>query len=555
MVLKRSLFILLVIFAACFALYAPVLNTPFIHWDDYGHLVENPFVHQLSFKSIVSIFQQTINKTYIPLTIFSFALEHHFFGDNAFYYHLNNLFLHLAVTGLIFLWSRRLGLSIWAGGAGALIFALHPMRVESVAWVTERKDVLYAFFYLLSLLCYWQYYSKESRAAYWFSVVFGFLSILAKPMALSLPLILWLCDWYWKRKGDRWIILDKIPYFLAILPIAWITYVLHDPTPMAKSGLAVSVWSFSFYLQKFLWPYPVLAVYQVPLPIGWANPEFLKAAVIFVLFWTSVVVFRKDRLWIFACFYFLFSIFFLLRFNPERELTLVANRFMYLPSLGFCLFLGYAFERGWLIMAHKGKLLKIVAAGAFTSIVLLLSLQTARQVYLWSWEEKLWQEVLRYHENPVAHASLGDYYMFEKKYPDAQREYLKSIALAPKYFKARNNLGVTFSDQGQYAKAIEVYSQIIDLKLEFDAGVYNNRGFAYLRNGQSDLAKQDFDKALFLNKDLVNAYVNRARIFFEAQDYAASLRDLESALTIDPGNVPAQKNRKLVLEAMGSSLN
>ena len=201
MILKNK-WILPVVLLLVILAFSPSLFNGFIKNDDPTHLLENVTLRALTFENFRAMFQSIVNVTYIPLTTASFAMEYHFFGYNPFIYHLDNLLLHLGVIVCVFIFLQRLSLSVVAAGIGALFFGIHPLRVESVAWITERKDVLYGFFYMLAILQYWDYAKSGKKQFYFLSLLWGFLSILAKPMALSLPLILLLCDW-WMRRGWR----------------------------------------------------------------------------------------------------------------------------------------------------------------------------------------------------------------------------------------------------------------------------------------------------------------------------------------------------------------
>ncbi|MCK5581082.1 MAG: hypothetical protein KAJ18_07385, partial [Candidatus Omnitrophica bacterium] len=181
---KNILIGIFCVFLLIFIAYLPALQNDFVNWDDDAHLFQNQFIQSFN---VQDIFTTTVNRTYIPLTSLSFAIEYYFFGEDPFVYHFNNVLLHLLVTGFVFQFGLRIGLSLTASTVGALIFGLHPMHVESVAWVTERKDVLYAFFYMLALLCYCSYVSslatKRKGILLVATMVLGVLSALAKPMA------------------------------------------------------------------------------------------------------------------------------------------------------------------------------------------------------------------------------------------------------------------------------------------------------------------------------------------------------------------------------------
>ena len=162
-----------------FLVYRPALNNGFVNWDDDVHLLENPFVQGLDPQHLRDIFTTTVNKIYLPLTSLSFAVEYHVVGDRPFLYHFTNVALHAAVTAMAVFFCLRLGLSLAGSVVAALLFGLHPMHVESVAWVTERKDVLYSFFYLGALLCYCGYLKNPKGGFLFLTFVLGFLSVLA----------------------------------------------------------------------------------------------------------------------------------------------------------------------------------------------------------------------------------------------------------------------------------------------------------------------------------------------------------------------------------------
>ncbi|MFT7538133.1 MAG: hypothetical protein ACI9F2_000274, partial [Lysobacterales bacterium] len=193
--LKNNILLTVVLFVV-FLTFIPSLSNTFINWDDPGLLLNNLLVRSLGLDNILKIFTTPLIKIYTPLTIIFFAVEYHFFQYNPLVYHLNNLLLHLATTGLIYVFITQLGFNKRIAAFSALLFGIHPMHVESVAWVSQRKDVLYAFLYMLSLNYYMLYLRSKKKWHFFTVFILGMLSMFAKPMALSLPLILFLCDFF-----------------------------------------------------------------------------------------------------------------------------------------------------------------------------------------------------------------------------------------------------------------------------------------------------------------------------------------------------------------------
>jgi len=426
---------ILILVVVVFAVFYPCLHAQFINLDDDGHI---------------------FNNTYIPLTSLSFALEKHFFGFNPIVFHLDNLLIYVLVVVLVMLLANRLGLSQEASFLAALLFAVHPMKVESVAWVTERKDVLYALFYLLALHQYWSYLKTRSLKSYVAVFLCGFFSILAKPMAVSLPLILFLLDWYEGRRFGKQVFLEKIPIFIYIIGIAWITYALnmHNPRTQMDQGILIWIWSLSFYVWHFLFPFFVCPYYGLPHPIiitHWPYASSLLTVLGLILL---LVRFYKNKLFVFAVFYFICSIFFLLHFD-KNGFGVVSDRFMFLPGLGICLWLGSWFDGR--IKSRWGKII-------FLIFVALLGVRAHLQCRVWHDSVSFWNEVIR--QNPDfyrAYVDRGAAYYQQNQVELALLDYNKAIALKPDAPKAYNNRAVIFDLYKQEDRAIDDLTKAISL--------------------------------------------------------------------------------------------
>lgn len=582
---RKSLFVLLVLLIT-FVSFLPVLKADFTNWDDEGHIFLNPDVLVLDPAHVSRIFSATVNRTYIPLTTLSFAVEHHFFGFEPFVFHLDNLLLHLGVTLLVILIGLQMGLAWEAVVLAALLFGIHPMRVESVAWLTERKDVLYAFFYLLSLYCYGEFALKNHAKPYLLSVLFAGLSILAKPMAVSLPLILLLYDWWLRRKFSWKTAVEKIPHGLVMLLFGLVTYVLYARVPQTQPLEAVLIWTWSlaFYILKFLFPLSLSPVYAKPLPVAWTNPVYLASVVfvcvLLVLLWRN----RRQRLWMFAFLYFFLSVFFLLRFD-HQDLHAVADRFMYLPSLGMCLLAGVLIHRGFLRLMKQGNFLRRAGITAIAGLFLFLSVKTGLQSYIWQNGFRLWSAAIR--ENPELvfayynrakmyeyygeiDAALEDYsraigvkcdfadafhnrgnlYYLKGKNQLAEADFLTALELNPQLWTAYGNLGSLYYGLGKFEQSIFHYSKALRLRPD-SFFTYANRGLAYQFHGDWDLALADFNKALEINPEAVPALANRGNLYTEMAEYGPAIADYTEALRLDPNLKILYFNRAKAYEAKG----
>lgn len=532
---NKKPFVLFVILSLTFIAFSSTLSNQFTGLDDPNHLLENPHVVVLNKENIVGMFTTTINKTYIPLTTLSFAIEHHFFKFAPFVYHFNNLLLHLAVTGLVFYFGCQLGLSVLASGLGALLFGIHPMRVESVAWITERKDVLYAFFYMLSLTQYWKYLINKKYSSFSYSVIFGILSVLAKPMALSLPLVFCVLDWFHKRKLSRAMVVDKLIHFAYIVPIIYITSSLHNRPPSSdlSEALLTAVWSLMFYIQKFIYPFDLSPIYELPRPITLMNPEFAFALGFFIIYLICAVYYRTYRWFTFANLFFIVSIFFLVRFKPNKDVHIVGDRFMYLPSVGFCFLFGLFVENLIsLIREMKLKLLKAVII--FLGIIFtVLSIKTYKQSQIWYDDTSLWKNTLQktWH-NPFPYFGRGKMYHEKGEFRKAIADYTKTIELGPKWVRAYNNRGVLFYKLGAVKLAIKDYTKVIELMPDF-AKAYNNRGTVYYELKQDDSALADFNKAIELDPEFAMTYANRGLLYFAMFKDDLALADFNKSIELD----------------------
>lgn len=559
---KKIVWVLLAVMAIVFLTFSPCLKNGFLNWDDTVHLTENQSIRLLDREHLAQIFQKNINKTYIPLTTLSFALEYKFFGDNPFPYHLDNVLLHLLVVLLIFLLAFELGLSTVGAGVAALLFGIHPMHVESVAWVTERKDVLYSVFYMLALLGYGKYLRHRgvscwphpersprgirggavegsiSNLFYCLSLAAGTLSMLAKPMAISLPLILLLCDWFAGRRWTKVVFFEKIPHFLFLGILAWLTYREHVRIPGDGffEGILIWIWTFVFYLRQFFFPGVLMPIYHLPRPIEIFQLDYGLAVVIFVLILAVLFGFRRQRRLIFAVLFYFLSIFFLLRFDDAADINVVADRFMYLPSLGICLWVGFCGEKLWTsVPAKKSNVSKIAIVSVFILVAAVLSFRSFVQCKVWKNSLMLWRYQLLFHPHtPIALNNLANAIQDEPAFRRIEEEYRKILELRKEGMSdeqikiSPSVVHKIESLQQLYAKAIELDPQYVD--------AYYNWAKINQDIGKAEEAIELYHKTLSLNPGYKDAYFNLGRLYQQENDADKAVWAYNQTIQTDPEN-------------------
>ena len=527
----RIPFILLIILTVTFLAFVPSLGNGFIGWDDPGYLLENPLVRELSFKNIKTIFTSFVNKAYHyhPLTIFSFAIEHHFAGFNPVSYHTTNLILHLFNTLLVFMFILILAKEKISAFIVALLFGIHPLNVESVAWVTARKNLLFVLFYLSAMICYIQHSRRTQRVTVFFILTFILFvfSLLSKPAAVTLPLALILIDFYEGKKFQLNLFTEKIPFF--ILSLALGLLIVYDAkTPF--ENLYPAVQSFSFlerillvcyafwaYLYKLVWPLDLSCYYPYPEKISGHLPNYFAIYLIFVilLLWIMGRFFSKNKSFMFGFLFFIVTI--CLNFPISTiSFTIMADRFAYLPFLGLFLILGNGVT--W-IYRREGKFAQYRRFGAWFAVIgviLFLFAQTWNRTMVWKNDYTLWNDVvLKYPKVPLAYYFRGNHFFQEQQLDLAIADYNQAIELMPHYFT-----------------------------------VYNNRAVMYFLQEKPELALQNFNKAIFYKPTYASAYFNRGSFYLYYDRLEAAIADFDTVLNLEPNHPQALELKNKAVERL-----
>jgi len=571
---------LTVVFLTTFAIYFNAIKFDLLLWDDGAYITINQDIMRITWENIKVFFSNYYINNYHPLTMLFFALDYNLGSGGASLFHFNNILLHLINTLLVFVLVKKISPeSSLVALITAAFFAIHPMHVESVAWIAERKDVLYTLFFLLSLIMYLDYLKNNKIKYLFFSGIFFVISCLSKSAAVILPLILFLFDYYFSRKYSWRMFLEKIP-FLAISLVFGIVALYSQQgamdimAPHISINEQISIVSYSFinYIFKAFVPINLSALYPYPMELGGTLPVVYYISILFVI----VVLFFVwySRRWgkdvIFGFLFFIITIILVLQFIQVGS-AIMADRYTYVPYIGIFFIVGKLFEYLYYKTKKTNKTLLLMI---LTVLFIVFSAICYHRVQVWKNDDTLFSDAIsKYPYNTVAYYNRGIYYLSHKaEYvyindPEQREKYinmsLSDFDNSLKYsFHLRNdldiytNLGIGKGRLGDAAGAIDAFN----LALKIDPNhppAYGNRGLAKasLKDYQGALA--DYNKAIELNPKDANTYLNRSIAKYEMTDYIGAIEDSDKAIELF-NNLPkafiVRGNAKFCLKNFESAL-
>ncbi len=535
----KAVYIFLVL-AVTFIAFAPSLWNGFTNWDDNRYVTENSTILFLSPESVKKIFTSSYYTLYHPLTILSYAVERHFFYLNPSVYHTTNLILHLFNTLFIFCLILKLGNNMYASFITALLWGIHPLHVESVVWISERKDVLSTFFFLLTLLTYIDFKKYISIKFYILSLFMFFLSLLSKPVGVTVPFVLILFDYYFfKRKFSRTIITDKIPFFLLAIAFAYCTLnSFSSSVPCNISDILnnsfIACYGILFYLFKVIWPFNLSIIYNRPEKFSLFI--FLSPVITGVLLCLIVYSRKYTEKICFGFLFFFITVFPLLQLVPNMD-QIVADRYTYIPYTGLLYIGGEFFYWLYIKYLNSSRMLKNAAITFFTIMVIFLTVLTWQRCKVWHNSITLWNDVLN--KNPNLYQALYNRaagYIYEGEYDKAICDYnllLKNASTGNSTGSIYNNRGYAYYKKGEYDRAIKDFNEAINIRSDFSSA-FNNRGKVYIDKGDFNRAILDFDRAINIDGNYMDAINNRGYAYYKKGEYDKSILDFNRALSISP---------------------
>lgn len=515
--------------------YFSILNNGFV-WDDEDYIINNNLIKDLSWKGIRAIFYNFGSDNYAPLTDLINAIQFKISGLDPSAFHFGSLVFHLTNISLVFWFTRLLSNNWNLAAIAALLFGIHPIQAESVAWASGASNLYCAAFFLGSLIAYLYYLQKSQKKYLLLAFLLFILSSLSKAVAVALPLVLLLIDYYKDRKITTKSLLEKSPFFVISLAIGILTLVLKnnvinllDTTLLSiPQRIIFACYGFVNYLLKILLPVNLSAFYPYPVKDGAIDITFQHYASIFFLILLLVIVIyslRFTKKVFFSLGFYTVTIFLVLQLLTVGG-AVMADRYCYIPSIGIF----FLASEGFLLLWNKKlKLISIILLCTFT---IFFSVKTYTRCGIWHDETTFWTDVID--QNPTvqnAYYNRGNIFMNEKKNQRAIADFGKAIELNPKFTDAYYNRGLILRQLNRSEEAVSDFSKAIELNPGFEKA-YFNRGSVFMIEKKYDEAIFDLGKTIELNPKNTDAYISLGTAYYYQNNYDEAIRNYTLAIEI-----------------------
>jgi tetratricopeptide (TPR) repeat protein len=599
---KQTLIVYILLIVTTLAVYWQVNQFDFINFDDPMYVTENVHIQSgITLDGFRWAFSTKYTGLWNPLVWLSLMFDYQLYGLNAGGYHLTNLILHIMSALLLFWLFNRMTGAIWRSAFIAAFFALHPLHVESVAWITERKDVLSAFFWMLTL-CLYAYYTEKPVIKRYLLVLFPFVcALMSKPMVVTLPVIMILLD-YWplnrlqkqqigtnmteavpvstnqerketkSKKGvlkkniypsiDRrlsetkiagiiqvWQLLEKIPFFILSAALVIVTlYNPNNPTTelfSLSSRMANAIVAFMTYLEKTFWPHDLAIFYPFSTQIpAWQ----VIVATLLILSITSAVIVTVKRMpylfvgWLWYAITIL-PVIGIIQISLSAPYAM-ADRYTYLPSIGISIMLAWGIP----FLIKREEIRNYILFPAGLVFLAILSFLTWQQCGYWKNSTTLFSHALQVTKNnDLAHYNLGMALDAEGKKEEAIPHYLAAIKINPAQQEAHSNLGVVLAAQGRNEEAVAHYLAAIKINPNY-ADAYYNLANLLIKHGKMEEAIDNYRKVIKINPDHFEAHCNLADVFVKQNKLDQAIEHFREAVRINPYSFTSLNNLGVNLE-------
>ncbi len=549
------LVIVMVLAAITWFIFSVCLSNQFTDWDDAGYIVNNSIVRDLSSSGLTRIFSESVMGNYHPLTVLSYALEYNSVELDPWLYHLDSLLAHILSALLVYVFVNLLTGRYIAAIVASLLFALHPMHVESAAWVAGRKDLLYCIFFVSACITY-IYQNKPGRNKpiwYILTLLLFLFAVLSKPVAVMLPLILILIDLYQGRPWHIKLLIEKIPHFLIALTFGIISFTIqHGGGAMDAQKIhfnlieriALGCYALCTYIWKAVVPAHLCAFYPYPAKVNDSLPFIYYIYPLLVI--TALVVvwkyLRKNKPVMFGLGFFITTIFLLLQFIPVGQ-AILADRYSYVPYLGIFIIAGYyiavSFEKN---IAPAVKYVLLSGSALYVSICAYACHERCK---VWYDANTLWADEVNKEPDraALAYNNLGFIYFNKKSATTDQDErrifgdsaiYLmnKAIEIDPTIYNSVQGLGMLYYMKGDFETSASYFRRLIAMRPVAES--YSDYANVQIQMGRRDSALILYTKALELNPTLPLVLLNRGRLLRDMNRFDECRQDMDKVISVDP---------------------
>ena len=561
---KQSILVILIIIAMVLYIYWPVQDYGFIYFDDDVYVTQNIHLQSgITTDGLRWAFTTTYFGLWNPLTWLSLMLDYRIFGLNAGGYHWTNVILHILNAVLLFFLLRILTGAEWRSAFVAALFAVHPINVESVAWIAERKNVLSTFFWMTTMLCY-VWYAKRPGWKRYVPVLISFaMGLMSKPMLVTLPFVLLLID-YWplnrtaiaieettghplnlKKEKISFLIMEKIPLFIlsAIVIFLTIGAPRTDQTIYTTFAWRMGnvVFSYVAYLKNLFSPLD-LHVYYLSLSVPFWK---LFACAVFLIFVTIFVCryFKRHPYLPVGWFWYLGTFVPVIGFIQIADHTM-ADRYAYVPFIGIFMMIAWGGEK----VFPKTVFLKKILIVLFILIIIFFAVTSRNQVNLWVDTVTLFENALEKDpNNHMAYQIIGQEMAKRGEYEKALKYFDMTLKIRPQFYPAYNNKAVVFQKIGKRHEALQNFEMSARI-YKFSAETYFSIGFIYLEDGKFNQSIEYALKAIKIKPDYQAAYDMAGIAFVEKGKIQEGIKYFEKSLRINPLNKNTQNNLRMALE-------
>lgn len=549
-----NLFWIAIIAILTFGIYFQSLNNQFLSdWDDGIYITNNTELQSSKGNAVKEAFTSFSNGHYHPLTTLSYVAEYNLFGLSAKAFHTTNLLLHIINSCLVFAFVWLLSKQQLTAFVTALLFAVHFMHVESVAWISDRKDLLCTLFFL-GALCTYLIHKREIKSR-WYVMTFilFLLALFSKAMAVTLPIAFLAVDYFMSGKLSKKMILEKVPFLMVSVIFGYIS-ILSQKSANALADVAdinfidrilFSSYSIVMYVFKLFSFSDLSAFYNYPLSDNGKYPLIFYVAPVLVLIF-SVLVYKikwQQKIIRFGILFFLITIALVLQIVPAGN-VIMADRYTYLPYIGLMFIMGYLFN--YSLSESKLKFSKWISVIGVILFVLTCSYYSYSRTKVWHDSLTLWNDAIK--KSPDAalpYSNRAAIFIKNEQFQNAITDLNKAIAIRPNYVSARFNRGLLLNKTGKYNEAISDFNFVLQNNPRDLVSVYMERGIAHINCKFFREAYEDFTAALKYDPTILMANYYRGLALYSSGMFPEAITELGYLLRRDPENCKAYYVRAL----------